>query len=543
MEFQLGDRIDNKATFVGYFDSVNPDDSSTQRYAYFVVDSTYRVKSKMWGMSVPTDYPAYTTASDAEAAKESATWNTQEMIDTGSANYQAANSCRSVSITYNGNTYYGQLPNLYELEQIYANRVALDAADPTTDTDNNLTNWTIGGGQGDVWSSNNSSSGGYKVNASGQAAVLTRTQTRNVIPVIEIPIDNSSISYNNLGFTATCTGGYKVYIDEVLYGTYNSGAQCSITWSEYTATAGESITTPSALTAHKIWVEPATIGNNITAFRCQRVAAIGTEEQGLLWGHFNLINAITIRATFGGETTIRNFLLKAITAKNNLITYTVSSNNSQSGFYSSFASCSSLEYLPVLKAENTNYPSGVYISFRGVPAKKVVIKNNNGGEAFDMLFNAKVEEFSVENGLTFATGTANHSANGATNLKKLPKINNNKGEIFIMNNCTSLEPTNIDDRFNDIRTVFRLYGTNASNFIALKSLRVSNEAPFDYATAPQIQVDYTDLDRQALVQLFNDLPTVSAGQIISIVGATGAGDLTQDDKDIALNKGWSLTLS
>lgn len=290
------------------------------------------------------------------------------------------------------------------------------------------------------------------------------------------------------------------------FGVFASGAQCSITWSTSGITTGDDITTPTALKAHKIWIEPATEGNNITVFKCARVATSGKEEQCVLWAHYNLINAITIASSFGQANVYENDLLKAITAKNNLITYVVSSSLSQSGFYSAYAFCSSLEYLPVLKAENTTYYSGTYLSFPNVQAKKVVIKNNNGKEDFLILNGTKVEEFSVENGLTLSSGTsAYNSASGATKLKKFPKINQNKGENFQMSNCPNLEPVNIDDRFNDIRKLFRFYGTSTIPTPALKSLRVSNEAPFDGAT-PQIKVDYTGLDRNALVQLFNDLP-------------------------------------
>ena len=45
------------------------------------------------------------------------------------------------------------------------------------------------------------------------------------------PADFSS--YDNLGFTADCEGGYNVFIDEKKYGTFASNAQCSITWSKY----------------------------------------------------------------------------------------------------------------------------------------------------------------------------------------------------------------------------------------------------------------------------------------------------------------------
>ena len=312
-------------------------------------------------------------------------------------------------------------------------------------------------------------------------------------------------SYDNLGFTATCSGGYKVYIDGNVYGSYASGSTCSITWSTSGITTGDDITTPSALKAHKIWVEPATNGNNITVFQCKRVAAGGIEAQGVLWTHFNLTNAIKIIYAFGSETQVKNALLQAVTAKNNLITYNVS-NEVQSGLYAAFCNSASLKYLPALKAENKTYASGVYSSFRDVPVKKVVIKNNNGEETMALINNSKVEEFVIENGLTLSSSTSVYGdARNATNLKKFPKINQNKGENFQMYNCPALEPVNIDDRFNDTRKVFRFYGTSTTPTPALKSLRVSNEAPFDGAS-PQIRVDYTDLDRSALVQLFNDLP-------------------------------------
>ena len=65
-------------------------------------------------------------------------------------------------------------------------------------------------------------------------------------------------AYNNLGFVATCEGGYNVFIDGKQYGeTYASGAQCSITWSQYSATTGFSVSQPQALTAHIVQVVPA----------------------------------------------------------------------------------------------------------------------------------------------------------------------------------------------------------------------------------------------------------------------------------------------
>lgn len=345
-----------------------------------------------------------------------------------------------------------------------------------------------------------------------------------------------------IGFTATATDGYIVNIDGEFYGSYNSTAQFSMAdWSDYTNTTGYVIDCPEGATkAHIIDIFPQTSGNNITAFRCARVAASGNERQGILWAHFNLTNVIRISNLFAAENTFRNTLVKALTSKNNLITFQVTSINN-SGLSCAFPYCAALEYLPILKASSSEYSIWPYIPFLGVSAKKIVIKNNSGKEDFAILNQTQIEEINIENGLTLSSNIYQYTdAHGATKLKKFPKINQNKGENFIMYNCPVLEPVNIDDRFNDIRKLFRFYGTSSVPTPALKSLRVSNQAPFDGA-APQIKVDYTDLDRSALVQLFNDLPTVSSGQIISIVGATGASDLTAEEALIPDSKGWTLT--
>jgi hypothetical protein len=49
------------------------------------------------------------------------------------------------------------------------------------------------------------------------------------------------------------------------------------------------------------------------------------------------------------------------------------------------------------------------------------------------------------------------------------------------------------------------------------------------------------LDRAALIVVFNNLQTVT-GQTLNISGNPGVASLSQEDKDIALNKGWTLVL-
>ena len=103
-------------------------------------------------------------------------------------------------------------------------------------------------------------------------------------------------------------------------------------------------------------------------------------------------------------------------------------------------------------------------------------------------------------------------------------------------NCSSLT----EDYVLDLSNCTALNKIAAIQTARFTGLRVSSSATFGGAT-PQINVSYTGMDRTALVQLFNDLPTVSGGQVINITGTTGSEDLTVDDVMIAVNKGWTVT--
>ena len=314
--------------------------------------------------------------------------------------------------------------------------------------------------------------------------------------------------YDNLGFTATCTGGYNVFIDGVQYGsTYASGAQCSITWSTSGITTGDDITTPELLKAHKIWIEPATEGNNITVFQCQRVASSGFETQGILWIHYNIQNYILLANMYrrGGYYTSP---VIAITAKNNLLQLTGSK-------YMAFYDENKLEYVPNLQFTSTG--STEYDFNNSNKIKTIIIK-----------------DFKPSN-LT----------NSFSNLLSLNKCNLKQWDLsscvhFRFLKAKSLNIGTLDMSNDTVCKKIEING-DSSNFVnGLKSMRVSNQAPFDNETAPQINISYTDMDRQALVTLFNDLPTVSNGQIINITACTGSSYLTPEEVDIAANKGWTI---
>ena len=211
--------------------------------------------------------------------------------------------------------------------------------------------------------------------------------------------------------------------------------------------------------AHIIDIYPSSESNNITAFRCQRVAASGTEEQGVLWAHLNITNAVNLSKGFA-YTEYYNDLLTAVTAKNNRIM----SNGLDYCFYNAL----SIEYLPKIDYSNIS----------------------------DM-------------------------TNFITNAKDINK-------------------TNVDVSANTTLTKIGIYGDSSHFMEGFKGLRVSNYAPFNDATNPQINISYTGINKAAIVQIFQDLPTVSDGQSIDITGCTGTADLTANDETIATDKGWTI---
>jgi acetyl-CoA acetyltransferase len=74
----------------------------------------------------------------------------------------------------------------------------------------------------------------------------------------------------------------------------------------------------------------------------------------------------------------------------------------------------------------------------------------------------------------------------------------------------------------------------------LTSLRLRNNGAGQYAGAsPQIDISYNGLGQAALVQVFNDLPTITA-KTINITGCSGAAALTAGERAIATGKGWTI---
>lgn len=307
---------------------------------------------------------------------------------------------------------------------------------------------------------------------------------------------------------STDTNTYDVYVDGVKVATTAHSTATTIDWGTlYTAgtiVGGHNTTHPSNLVTHVVRVTPSVSTDTLT--HCTLSNISGQTVQGLLWTHYQLSNPIRMTAAFGFENSQRGKLMEALTAKNNKITYTVSSSTSASGIYGTFAGCSSLVQIPVLEAENTTYGTKAYYAFYQVPAKKVVIKNNKGTETLALINRSNIQELDIENGVVLQSevNTA-EDAHNAPNLKRLPAISSTQGTSLRVYGVPALTDTVIDDSSNASRSLFRFYGTSTSPTLGLKGLTVSNAAPFDGAS-PQIDISYTGLDRVALVNLFKSMP-------------------------------------
>ena len=336
---------------------------------------------------------------------------------------------------------------------------------------------------------------------------------------------------------------YDVFVDGVKVATSASETVTTLDWAQlYTAgtiAGGHPVTTPYNFITHIVRMTPTNRTDTLNSAKTSSIT--GQVNQGLLWAHFETSTPMWLTYAFGAESSKRFPLLQAITAKDNKITYTVAAQSNQSGLYNFASYCTSLVQIPVLEAESTTYKSGGYLSFTRVPAKKIIIKNNNGQEDFAMVNQAYAQTIDIENGLLLASTTQTQTdAHNMTNLKALPSLNESNSTTFQAYGLTSLGPTVLDDSKNSSRTLLRFYGTSSSPVRGLKGLTVSNSAPFTGAS-PQINVSYTGLDRAALVNLFNSLPTVTGGQVCNVTGATGASDLTASDLAIATAKGWTIT--
>lgn len=310
--------------------------------------------------------------------------------------------------------------------------------------------------------------------------------------------------YGLFGLLAQVSEGtYDVYIDDVLFATTASNTQTDIDFStlgdEYVAIG--TATTPENLTLHKIVIKPNTSGSTITQFRCIRTTgASGTQQQGVLWCHFELENRIGLSAMNYTYNLYSNPNLISITAKNNNIFLSAVNNCFTGGL-------ANLEYMPILDCSKVTSNINYLLLINALKLKRLIINNNvstRNGFLELVRGNTNCEQITGKYS-NYALGQRSYENN--YKLKVLPTNNRVSSSTTIISstNLSNLYPTKIDLSNANDRTQVLLNGTSTYPMRGLRGLKVSNEAPFS-GSAPQINVNYTGLDRDNLVELFNSLP-------------------------------------
>lgn len=165
-------------------------DANDVEYAVVCLDAQYRLANGTYcsnaGTAV-TDLPMYSSWAIWEA-KETATFNTQKILDfctAGGYTSTACTHCRSKSFTIEGTTYYGQLPNLVELVDICKNYTAIQSADTSVSKYSSL---GFPRTSDRTWSSSQYNSAyGWDVTNYGNMRSDGKAANYFVAPVLEIP--------------------------------------------------------------------------------------------------------------------------------------------------------------------------------------------------------------------------------------------------------------------------------------------------------------------------------------------------------------------
>lgn len=169
-------------------------DANNMEYAVVCLDAQYRNASTQWCSvrNTVTNMPLYSSSLNAwwyDNAKETATQNTQLILDycsAGGYTSTACSHCRSKSFTIDGTTYYGQLPNMREVFDMWRHRVQIEQMD-TSASSHSSTNFSSAR---DIWSSSQyTRRDGWCLTNYGDVNYYSKMNNYFACPVLEIPLN------------------------------------------------------------------------------------------------------------------------------------------------------------------------------------------------------------------------------------------------------------------------------------------------------------------------------------------------------------------
>lgn len=309
---------------------------------------------------------------------------------------------------------------------------------------------------------------------------------------------------------STSSGKYDVYVDNILVATTNSGSNTTIDfetlYNNGTLVGGYDVTYPSTFTTHIIRATPHVSGSTVTAARTYNVDSV---ETGLLWAHFTTSGFVSLQY-LGASATLsqrHQYLCEAITCSGESLKV--------SSLEQAFTNMKALATLPVLEGNNNDIKINRMLFFdssalRNNSLKEIVFKNmrcytDDNNFAFYYAYALKRIR-SINSSLVYNT----KELGVITNIEKIDipvDYSNVSGACSVLYNVGKYLTQTIFD-LSKATGITRLQfnGTSSSLANGKVGLIVSNEAPFNYQSSPQIDARYTNMSRAALVNLFKSMP-------------------------------------
>lgn len=129
-------------------------------------------------------------------------------------------------------------------------------------------------------------------------------------------------------------------------------------------------------------------------------------------------------------------------------------------------------------------------------------------------------------GVPMKVKSMSETFNYCSQLKTLPLMDLTQCRRFSISNCSGLESIPAYDLSN-------ITSINISNLYRLKEFHATGmKVSFNISSS-------TNFTKEALVEILNNLATITSTQTLTM-GATNLAKLTDEDKLIATNKGWTL---
>lgn len=258
---------------------------------------------------------------------------------------------------------------------------------------------------------------------------------------------------------------------------------------------------------------------------------------------FDLQNCTTTAYMYDGCYSLISSPLKNITTEN--VSYM-------------YRNCSSLIRLPNINIKNATYAQYFVSSCAALRGSVVVDMPADTTLSYSFYSCRSLQEIDVQS-IPLVTSLS-YFASNCSSLKRLkiaqaPKVTN----MSYLANGSGVETVELDttvvttlqSAFTNCyrlrRVVFTHIGTALNNMTSTFSGCLTLQSLlFDQTVTGWAGVAVTlnncSLSHQAIIDFFDSLPTITAAKAITLTGNPGVSELTDADKAIATQKGWTLTL-